>query len=69
MEHTKDWMKQTVIDGISICSKCLIIKSDLNKNTTYHDRPVGNSPEFMPLDNSLNNDLKSSHLHHGAVVA
>ena len=25
-------------------------------STNYSGRPVGNSPEFVPLDNSLNND-------------
>ena len=25
--------------------------------TPYAGRPVGNSPEFMPLDNSLNRDI------------
>ena len=31
--------------------------------------PVGNSPEFMPLDNSLNRDLQCSHDYHCAVTA
>ena len=26
----------------------------------YDGRPVGNSPEFMPLDNSLNRDILHS---------
>ena len=30
---------------------------DGSTNTNYTGRPVGNSPEFMPLDNSLNNDI------------
>ena len=29
----------------------------LQDGTTYDGRPVGNSPEFMPLDNSLNRDI------------
>ena len=28
--------------------------------TPYAGRPVGNSPEFMPLDNSLNRDILHS---------
>ena len=28
--------------------------------TPYAGRPVGNSPEFMPLDNSLNRDILNS---------
>jgi hypothetical protein len=69
MNQTKEWMKQTHFNGKSIYSRWLIPQNDLNKHTTYHDRPVGNSPEFMPLDNSLNNDIKSSHYHHCAVTA
>ena len=29
----------------------------LQDGTPYYGRPVGNSPEFMPLDNSLNRDI------------
>jgi len=35
----------------------LLPMKDLNKGTTYHNRPVGDSPEMMPLDCSLFNDL------------
>jgi hypothetical protein len=66
---TKDWMRQTMFRGKSIFSRWLVPQNNLQINTTYHERPVGNSPEFMPLDNSLNHDLKSSHLHHCAVTA
>ena len=38
-------------------------------NTLYHEKCVGNSPELMPLDNSLNYDLQLSHRHHCAVTA
>ena len=41
-----------------------------NKNCKrYAGRPVGNSPELMPLDNSLNNDLQMSHRYHCIVTA
>ena len=33
------------------------------------DRPVGNRPEWMPLDNSLNNDIQSSLSLHCAITA
>ena len=33
----------------------------LNINTRYENTVVGNSPEFMPLDNSLNRDIQNSH--------
>ena len=39
----------------------------LNKRTLYHQRPVGNSPEFIPLDDSLNNDIKLSHINNCLV--
>ena len=32
----------------------------LQDGTPYAGRPVGNSPEFMPLDNSLNRDILQS---------
>ena len=37
--------------------------------TKYHERCVCNSPEFMPLENSLNYDLKLSHRYHCAITA
>ena len=36
--------------------------------TKYHERCVGNSHEFMPLDNSLNDGLKLSHRYHCAIT-
>ena len=30
------------------------------KTTAYAKRPVGNSPEIMPLDNSINQDVHES---------
>ena len=35
----------------------LLPKNGLQDGTPYAGRPVGNSPEFMPLDNSLNRDM------------
>ena len=32
----------------------------LQDGTPYYGRPVGNSPKFMPLDNSLNRDILHS---------
>ena len=32
----------------------------LQDGTPYAGRPVGNSPEFMPLDNSINRDILNS---------
>ena len=35
----------------------LLPLNGLQDGTPYAGRPVGNSPEFMPLDNSLNRDI------------
>mgnify|MGYP007048498132 CR=1 FL=1 len=66
---TREWMNNTVINGKTISERWLIPKFKLSENTPYDRRPVGNSPEFMPLDNSLNNDIQSSHLHHCIATA
>lgn len=66
---TREWMSNTWFDGKRIMDRWLIPYHDLNINTRYHKRPVGNSPEFMPLDNSLNADLKNSLMHHCAVTS
>ena len=66
---TKEWMRNTVVSGKKIIDRWLVPMNDISINTPYHARPVGNSPEFMPLDNSLNNDIQSNHLHHCIVTA
>ena len=38
----------------------LLNLNGLKYGTTYDGLPVGNSPEFMPLDNSLNRDILHS---------
>ena len=63
------YMRSTECHGRTIYDRWLNPKNDLNFGTTYHGRCVGNSPEFMPLDNSLNNDLQLSHRYHCAVTA
>ena len=62
-------MSNIWFDGKPIINRWLIPYNDLNKNTRYHQRPVGNSPEFMPLDNSLNGYLKNSLMHHCVVTS
>ena len=47
----------------------LIPQLDLNDGTTYACRPVGNRPEWMPLDNSLNNDIQLNFSLHCAITA
>ena len=43
------------------CFHCwLLPMNGLQDGTPYAGRPVGNIPEFMPLDNSLNRDILQS---------
>ena len=56
---TKDWMK-----GKGYYKRCIRPSNDLYKNkpellTKFKDNPIGNSPEFMPWDNHLNQDVHS----------
>ena len=41
----------------------------VNEGTRYDMHPVGNSPEFMPMDNSLNACLNRSHERHCAITS
>ena len=38
----------------------LLPMNGFQDGTPYDGRPVGNRPEFMPLDNSLNRDILNS---------
>ena len=49
-------------------ARWLVPKNDLNIGTRFHRKPVGNRLEFMPLDNSLNANIKRAHNHHVAVT-
>ena len=60
--------KIRVFNGKRVYDKWLKPMNNLNSGTTYHERCVENSPEFMPLDNSLIYDLKLSHKYHCAVT-
>ena len=62
------YMKNTHFAGIKAYDKWLLPTKDVNVGTRYHERCVGNSPEFMPLDNSLNYDLQVRHRYHCAVT-
>ena len=68
-KECRQYMENTYFDGIRAYDKWLIPTKDVNVGTKYNGRCVGNSPEFMPLDNSLNNDLQVSHRYHCAVTA
>ena len=62
-------MKNTYFDAKKLYDKWLIHTVDVNVGTKYHGRCVGNSPKFMPLDNSLNNDIQMRYRYRCAVTA
>ena len=62
-------MRKKHFNGFRAYDKWLLPKNGVNRNTPYDGRCVGNSPEMMPLDNSLNNDLKESHKYHCICTA
>ena len=47
-----EWMKEK-----NYFHRWLMPMNGLQDGTPYSGRPVGNSPEFMPLDNNLNRDI------------
>ena len=48
-KETIEWMKEK-----NYFHRWLLPMNGLQDGTPYDERPVVNSPEFMPLDNSLN---------------
>ena len=54
-KETINWMKQN-----RYLHQCLLPLNGLQDGITYASHPVGNIPEFMPLDNSLNRDILHS---------
>ena len=60
---TVAWMKDK---GYYI--QWLIPQLGLNSGTVYVNRPVGNQPECMPLDNYLNNNFQSYVSLHCAIT-
>ena len=40
-----------------------------NAGTRFEERPVDNSPDFVPFDNSLFADLKNNHIRHCAITS
>ena len=51
-KETIEWMKEK-----NCFHRWLLPMNGLQDGTPYAERPVGNSPEFIPLDNSLNRDI------------
>ena len=54
-KETINWMKEK-----GYLHHWLLTINGLQDGTPYAGRPVGNSPEFMPLYNSLNRDIMQS---------
>ena len=54
-KDTIQWMKDK-----NYYHRWLLPMNGLQDGTPYSGRPVDNSPEFMPLDNSLNRDILHS---------
>lgn len=70
-KETIAWMKEQVIGERSYYDIWILPQFGLNKRndvidglSRYDGRPVGNSPEFMPWDNSLNKDIDDDVLLH-----
>ena len=54
-KETIEWMKEK-----NYFHSWLLPMNGLQDGTPYSGRPVGNSPKFMPLDNSINRDILNS---------
>ena len=54
-------MKETSYSSHSIHERWLLPIKGVDSKTRHEDTVVGNSPEVMPLDNSLNRDIQNSH--------
>ena len=54
-KDTIEWMKEK-----NCYHRWLLPMNGLQDGTPYAELPVGNSPEFIPLDNSLNRDILNS---------
>ena len=61
--ETINWMKQK-----GYLHRWLLPLNGLQDCTPYAGRPVGNSPKFMPLDNSLNRDILQSFRFHCVLI-
>ena len=57
-----------MIDGVSVKERWLVPQNGVNAGIVYVGWPVGNSPEFMPWDNSLNSDVKRTNDYHCGVT-
>ena len=56
------------IEEMGYYKKWLLPKLDILKGKIYHSLIPGNSPELIPLENSLNNDYNQCSIRHVAVT-
>jgi len=56
--------KAGAVEGKSLYDHWLLPAAGLNAGTDFAGKPVGNSPELMPLDCSLNKDLDDAVMRH-----
>ena len=68
-KQTRDRMSEHTVNGSNCMSKWLVPMCGCNSNTPFKNCSVGNSSEFMPLDDSLNNDVKKQHDFHCALTS
>ena len=61
---TVEWMKEK-----GIYKHWLLPMKGLNEGTRYAGRPVGDSPELMPLDSTLNKDVDDAVKMHVAYIS
>jgi hypothetical protein len=67
---TLDWLKSKVgPNGVSYYDRWLLPKLGLNEGTNFDGRPVGNHPEHMPWDCSLNKDVDDCVAYHVTITA
>ena len=60
---TVDWMREK-----NYLKHWILPLGTLNEKTRFTNLPVGNSPEFMPLDTSLNKDVDDCVKRHIAIT-
>jgi len=64
-KSTKEWMAQKgYLNRWILPSNDLYDNLPINVRKSYNGKPVGNSPEYMPLDCHLNQDIHACHHYH-----
>ena len=63
VDATEGYLKRWILP-----SSDLYDNLPIQARKAYQGKPVGNSPEFMPLDTHLNQDLHTSHDYHATIT-